>query len=254
MSNKERINENTAKIEELAKRLEEVNLKQPTLITKEITENGTYNASDDNADGFDSVVVNVAGSGGGESNLGLLDLYNGWLEKQTPTYNKSYDTTDNVTLYTPAEGFDKYYIFKRQDGVYRVVWTNSTYPMVLTVNQLYVNGLAYLRSNYAPSGMYGLYFATKIELVLKELNSYTGISAGMSVYYSQDFSTLEDAINGIKSKDTTYTNTTSGLSSFPDDNEPTTVKVTNYIEINKFLQINECGRQLSSNENIVVIS
>lgn len=33
-----------------------------TLITKEITENGTYKASDDGADGYSEVVVNVAGS------------------------------------------------------------------------------------------------------------------------------------------------------------------------------------------------
>ena len=36
----------------------------PILITKEITENRTYNASDDNADGYSSIVVNVASSGG----------------------------------------------------------------------------------------------------------------------------------------------------------------------------------------------
>lgn len=37
----------------------------PTLATKEITENGTYNASADGADGYSSVTVNVASSGGG---------------------------------------------------------------------------------------------------------------------------------------------------------------------------------------------
>lgn len=36
----------------------------PTLVTKNITENGTYNASSDNADGYSSVTVNVQGSGG----------------------------------------------------------------------------------------------------------------------------------------------------------------------------------------------
>lgn len=36
----------------------------PTLITKSITQNGTYNASSDNADGYSSVTVNVSGSGG----------------------------------------------------------------------------------------------------------------------------------------------------------------------------------------------
>lgn len=42
---------------------------QPTLVTKSITENGTYNASSDNADGYSSVTVNVSG-GGGSSKYG----------------------------------------------------------------------------------------------------------------------------------------------------------------------------------------
>ena len=32
---------------------------QPTLITKQITENGTYTAAEDNADGYSEVTVNV---------------------------------------------------------------------------------------------------------------------------------------------------------------------------------------------------
>lgn len=36
----------------------------PTLITKSITENGTYNAESDNADGYSQVTVNVSGGGG----------------------------------------------------------------------------------------------------------------------------------------------------------------------------------------------
>lgn len=38
---------------------------EPNLITKEITENGTYTASDEGADGYSEVVVNVASGGGG---------------------------------------------------------------------------------------------------------------------------------------------------------------------------------------------
>lgn len=37
---------------------------EPTFITKSITENGTYNASSDSADGYSSVTVNVSGGGG----------------------------------------------------------------------------------------------------------------------------------------------------------------------------------------------
>ena len=45
--------------------LEYVSTRVPTtLITKEITENGTYKASDDGADGYSEVVVNVSGGGG----------------------------------------------------------------------------------------------------------------------------------------------------------------------------------------------
>ena len=37
----------------------------PTLVSKTITENGTYSAEDDGADGYDEVTVNVSGGGGG---------------------------------------------------------------------------------------------------------------------------------------------------------------------------------------------
>ena len=43
----------------------------PILITKNITQNGTYNASSDNADGYSSVTVNV--SGGGSSSAPIFD-------------------------------------------------------------------------------------------------------------------------------------------------------------------------------------
>lgn len=42
---------------------------EPTLVTKEITENGTYTATDDNADGYSSVTVNVASSEGGSEEV-----------------------------------------------------------------------------------------------------------------------------------------------------------------------------------------
>ena len=40
------------------------NLTPATLIEKSITENGEYNASEDNADGYSKVTVDVAGGGG----------------------------------------------------------------------------------------------------------------------------------------------------------------------------------------------
>lgn len=57
----------------------------PTLTTKSITANGTYNASSDNADGYSSVTVNVSG-GGSSSKSGTY----------TPT--QTYSSTTNVKI------------------------------------------------------------------------------------------------------------------------------------------------------------
>lgn len=57
-----------------------------TLITKSITQNGTYNASSDNADGYSSVTVNVAGGSmfGLSLNNFVGNLNNGILTQKTP--------------------------------------------------------------------------------------------------------------------------------------------------------------------------
>lgn len=46
----------------------------PTLITKTITQNGTYDAEDDNADGYSSVTVNVSGGGGGNFTTATMTI------------------------------------------------------------------------------------------------------------------------------------------------------------------------------------
>ena len=53
----------------------------PTLTTKSITANGTYNASSDNADGYSSVTVNVSGSSKN------IQTYSGYGEVNTTDYS-----------------------------------------------------------------------------------------------------------------------------------------------------------------------
>jgi hypothetical protein len=53
---------------------------EPIIIQKTITENGTYNASSDGADGYSSVSVNVSGGGGG------TDIHETTAEDETDTY------------------------------------------------------------------------------------------------------------------------------------------------------------------------
>lgn len=58
----------------------------PSLITKSITANGTYNASSDNADGYSSVTVNVSGGGG--------------LVYETGTWTPATDTTGETISFS----------------------------------------------------------------------------------------------------------------------------------------------------------
>jgi hypothetical protein len=70
------------------------------------------------------------------------------------------------------------------------------------------------------------------------------------------YSTIEECINAIKNSSTTYTKTSAGFSNMASLNygdTQTPVIITNHIEIGETWLVNECGRQISSNENIVVI-
>ena len=58
------VNDIKSSIGDVGEIVEEVLVGPPTLIEKTITENGTYDASDDEADGYSSVTVDVSGGGG----------------------------------------------------------------------------------------------------------------------------------------------------------------------------------------------
>lgn len=81
-----------------------ITIPQPTLITKSITSNGTYNAINDNADGYSSVDVNVPNTYTALDEGCVVD--NGALVPQSSTSintNGTYDTTLNnsVTVAVP---------------------------------------------------------------------------------------------------------------------------------------------------------
>lgn len=79
----------------------------PTLIEKDITANGTYIATNDNADGYSKVVANVPNTYTVEDEGKVVD--NGALVAQTSatyTANDTYDTTlvNSVTVNVPSSG------------------------------------------------------------------------------------------------------------------------------------------------------
>ena len=78
---------------------------QATLITKSITQNGIYNASSDNADGYSSVDVSVSGGGVTRTLLYSLDQSQGgrWI-------NSGIDTTqyDKLLFVNSVSGVEDY--------------------------------------------------------------------------------------------------------------------------------------------------
>lgn len=75
----------------------------PTLVTKQITQNGTYNAADDQADGFSSVTVAVPG------NVPFV-----------PTFSETLigDNTSHASTFTLSESYSNYDLVK-------IVWYES---------------------------------------------------------------------------------------------------------------------------------
>lgn len=67
---------------------------EKTLTTKTITANGTYDAEDDNADGYSSVTVNVPSSGGSSS----------WTKVAETSYQVNTTSTSTATVDTWATG------------------------------------------------------------------------------------------------------------------------------------------------------
>ena len=76
---------------------------QPTLISKTITENGTYNAADDDADGYSAVTVNVP------QNTPLIPQF---------TETKIADNTAHASTFTLSESYNNYDMVK-------IVWYES---------------------------------------------------------------------------------------------------------------------------------
>ena len=98
-----------------------------TLTTKNITENGTYNASDDSADGYSSVTVNVPTPTAVEKNV----------QTQQSTSRRNNTALGSVTSLTCEVA-----------GTYDVDWTCTRSSTSGTWgSQLYINGTAYGTEN-----------------------------------------------------------------------------------------------------------
>ena len=120
----------------------------PTLITKSITQNGTYNASSDNADGYSEVEVNVSGGG----SVSKTPLYSFNLSQGAQWLNTQVDVSDiDVFMFERVDSSDvnNQTIIKKDDiavytggaDVYTVVYKQNGKEMNCRIynNTLYVS-------------------------------------------------------------------------------------------------------------------
>lgn len=102
-------------------------LTDKSLINKTVTANGTYIASDDDADGYDSITVNVSGGGGSSMNV----------QTEQFTSRRNNTALGSVVSLTCSTA-----------GTYDVYWTCTRSSTSGTWgSQLYINGTAYGTEN-----------------------------------------------------------------------------------------------------------
>ena len=147
---------------------------QPTLITKSITANGTYNASSDNADGYSSVTVNVSGGGGGGDMTDPIRFfdYDGTL---VASYTAVPASLPSVPTHT---------------GLTNGTWN---YTLAQVTTQFNAMGTCDVGANYTTSSG-----ATEIDIVLQEgrLHPYLSLAVNGTVSIDWGDNTTPDSVTG----------------------------------------------------------
>ena len=168
----------------------------PTLITKSITQNGTYNASSDNADGYSQVTVNVSGGGGGgdiplltrsewialttaqKQAYGLVAVQDAatGFERGKLVYGADYS---ELGRYLPYSDADKIICAASPDDYSRMTstsWGAGTSPVVFQNGQPTLNNDGYLVFSAKTSGIFG-----SIDLGTADKPPYTAYIVGYSL-------------------------------------------------------------------------
>lgn len=88
-----------------------------SLIAKSITQNGTYNASSDNADGYSSVVVNVSGGSPSATQHNIYFEFSDSTNTTIPVYYDDALLSAMITAYEPTTYGQKTVTLAQLDGV-----------------------------------------------------------------------------------------------------------------------------------------
>lgn len=205
------------------------------------------------ASNFDTEIESIESGGGELPTVNNINDVSGFIyDMLVPEYNKTYDTDEPTTIYSPAENYNRYYVFKRNTGTYRIVWTNcNTAVMQIDKTSVYM-----IIKNINIGGSVAIF----VDNEKKDKSQITNLKISGSGYggantYYLDCDTVDECIEKLKNPNTQYNLSEYYNYGFNYNNNGTNTAcvLTNGIEIGYTGLINECGRQISSNETIEVI-
>lgn len=175
---------------------------------------------------------------------------------------KEYLTNENTTLYTP-NNFKYYYIVKKNNTMFRILWTNEEYVIhrdgtgINILYSLFDVSLASCRFNLSDiikKGKNAIPYQTYNNATLEEYSRQSvGFDSGSVKYY--DCYSIEDCLSAIKNKNTIYSGITGYnlymTAAIYEANTP--VIYSNAYSMGTDGKINAICKQISSNETIVSI-
>ena len=168
-----------------------------------ITQNGT----DIDVSSYASADVNVSGGSSptsiAEINENML-MYEpfilNYLQNLVPTQSRATYTNNSITLYTPNSNCKWYCIRKKTNDKYNIFWISTPMASIDSVGQYYPGFIIVQTATYRTNN--GVVYNAGYPPCFRFSTSF-----GYTGFNSQEFDSLQEAINGIQSSTTTYTQT-----------------------------------------------
>lgn len=202
---------------------------------------------------FDTAIENLPSGGGtvpttvkelNDEMMAVRDTFNDYILALPSTYEA--DSSNALTLYTPDTNCPYYFIHKKSNGYYRVVWTGYA-NMIITTNQVQ-------RMYWSPNSSYDDSSSSITSASVNYVPYVKAMNGGNQYYTSEDFATLALAIEKFKANQITYTASGAYNQAYTPDTTDMPIPYTNATFVDK--RTNDWiwklvpSKRLSSNETI----
>lgn len=200
---------------------------QPTLISKNITQNGLYDAQDDNADGYSQVFVAVSGGSAFSPTFSETRIADNTAHANSFTLNESYSNYDMVKivwwesasssgfLYTTPDILDE--IFTVGSGKICINKPSTNYYVCYTAS-----GLTWTQTNQRNIYVHEIYGVTFTNCTMQATDLYKRGAITVTKYAITSQTSLKDydmfVMSSIHATDGSETMPTTWLYQYPQEN------------------------------------